>query len=205
MRQSLKREIKGTRLTPRRGGVTLETAYTFCISTRENTAVTTKTTARVKTAKVIEHAKPTKPRRVEKDADTLELQAATAKEELGRIRKLRAINRVNERGMKQTEIANFVGLSQAEVSRILKRISIAPTMLDRCPREVILENVAGELSHDEMLDELAGWKFSFARDAEPDNPLSIRTVGAWEQVTQALYRGLIDYEDYDFLLASAQS
>lgn len=130
------------------------------------------------------------------------LHAAYAKEELGRIEKLRQIDQAHKQGAKQGAIAQAVNLSQAEVSRILKRISVAPRMLDRSPREVILEWAAGELPHQAMLRELQSWHFSFARAAEPDNPLSVQTSGSWDQVTDAMRRGLIDYEDYDLLLDS---
>lgn len=130
-----------------------------------------------------------------------QLQVAYAREELARLNKLRAIYSANvKHGQSQTSIAKYAGLSQAEVSRIVKRVSIAPEMLNYSPREVILQFVAGEKEHQDMLEELARWTYSFAQDAEPENTLTVRTSGSWEQVTDALHRNLIDYDDYDYLL-----
>ena len=132
---------------------------------------------------------------------TNELQVAYAREELARLNKLRAIYSANvKHGRSQTAIAKDAGLSQAEVSRIVKRVSIAPEMLYHSPREVILQFVAGDIEHRAMLEELAHWPYSFAQDAESENPLTVRTSGSWEQVTDAMHRNLIDYDDYDYLL-----
>lgn len=132
------------------------------------------------------------------------LRAAYAKEELGRIEKLREISLAHQRGQSQTAIALEAGISQAEVSRSVKRVKLVPGMIERCPREVILEFVAGEISADQMLQELSQWNYSHAQDAEANNPLSVRTSGSWEQVSDAYNRGLIDYEDYEYLQQQAK-
>lgn len=127
------------------------------------------------------------------------LRAAYAKEELGRIEKLREIFLAYNRGQSQTSIALEAGISQAEVSRSVKRVKLVPSMIDRCPREVILEFVAGEISADQMLQELSQWNYSHAQDAEANSPLSVRTSGSWEQISDAYSRGLIDYDHYEYL------
>lgn len=127
------------------------------------------------------------------------IQVAAAREELARLEKLRAIDQAAHIGRPQTAIAMEAGISQAEVSRIIKRIKFVPSMLERFPREVVLEAVAGQITHAKMMDELRNWDYSYARDAEPQNPLSVRTSGSWDQVTEAFHRGLIDSTDYEFL------
>ncbi|WP_024819028.1 hypothetical protein [Arthrobacter sp. 31Y] len=128
------------------------------------------------------------------------LQIAYAQKELARLDHIRAVMSAHKDGASQTAIANDAGISQAEVSRILRRIEAVPGAVARSPREVILRHAAGQLDHTSMLTELVSWNYSFAQDAEPENPLSVRTSGSWEQVTDALHRGLLSDDDFDYLL-----
>lgn len=80
--------------------------------------------------------------------------------------------------------------------RTVRRVALFPEMLDRTPYEVICEYAAGETSWDDVVAELADWPFTFAEDAEPDNPLSARTVGSWDDVSMAQGQGLISESEY---------
>lgn len=145
--------------------------------------------------------RPTHAPSTEAKRTTNPLHIAYAREELARLNKLRAIYRAHvQEGKSQTAIAKDAGLSQAEVSRIVKRVGIAPHMLDVSPTEIVLQFVAGDIEHHDMMEKLTHWPYSFARDAEPENPLTVRTSGSWDEVTDAMHRGLVDYDDYDYLL-----
>lgn len=74
--------------------------------------------------------------------------------------------------------------------------ALFPELLDRTPYEVICEYAAGETSWDDVVAELSDWPFTFAEDAEPDNPLTVRTVGSWDDVEMAVHRGLISDSEY---------
>lgn len=83
--------------------------------------------------------------------------------------------------------------------RTVRIVTLFPEMLDRTPSEVILEYAAGETSWDDVVAELSDWPFTFAEDAEPNNPLSVRTIGSWDDVSMAQHRGLITTSEYWWL------
>lgn len=134
-----------------------------------------------------------------------QLQIAYAVKELAYLRHLRAVVQESVAGTPQTKVAFDAGISQAEVSRILKRVKLVPGMIEECPRETILLGVIGEITHSEMMHRLEAWPYSFARDVEPENPLSERATGTWDQVTNALHRGLLSESDYEHLMERARS
>jgi transcriptional regulator with XRE-family HTH domain len=123
-----------------------------------------------------------------------------ANRELNRIDQLRACHEANELGISQGEIARRLVISQPEVSRILKKIRNFPELLERTPREVILDFHAERISHDQMMYELKNWHYTFAADAEPGNPEGALTSGDWDQIVDAVHRDLIDMADYEALL-----
>jgi hypothetical protein len=134
-----------------------------------------------------------------------QLQVAYAEKELAQLRHLRAVVEASAHGTSQTAIALDAGISQAEVSRILRRVSLVPSMIENSPREIILRWVVGEETHASMMRKLETWDYSFARDVEPDNPLGSRSSGSWDQVTDALHRGFLSDSDYENLLQRARA
>ncbi|OMH34294.1 hypothetical protein BGP79_04055 [Tersicoccus sp. Bi-70] len=129
-----------------------------------------------------------------------ELARVHAQRELNRLNALRACNKAREDGMTQVEIARKLGVSQPEVHRMLRKVDHFPELLDRTPREVILDFHAELINHSEMMDELKVWPFTFSTPAEPKNPLSPSARGSWEDVVDAVHRDLLLVEDYDELL-----
>lgn len=125
--------------------------------------------------------------------------------ELNRIELLRSCKRAHVEGLKQEEIAQRLQLSQAEVSRILKKIKNFPELLEVTPREVILDFHAEKILHAEMLEKLKNWQFTFAQDAEPNNPEGALTRGSWDDVTDAFHRDLIDIHDYQEIREAARN
>lgn len=134
-----------------------------------------------------------------------ELRAVAARAELVRLEKLRLIAVACESGMSQSTIAGLVGVSQPEVSRIVKRLTLVPEVINYSPLEVAFEYAANKISRDQLLEKLVNFSYSFSRDAEPGNPLGARATGTWDQVTEAYHRGLIEYEDYDTLSRRVRS
>lgn len=116
--------------------------------------------------------------------------------ELNRIDLLRGCAAARAANLKQEEIAQRLQISQAEVSRILRKIRNFPELLEVTPRELILDFHAGRLLHGEMLQQLKEWQYTFSQDAEPDNPEGALTGGSWDDVVEAFHRDLIDMEDY---------
>lgn len=129
-----------------------------------------------------------------------ELQVSYAERELARLHLLRSVDAASRAKVSQVAIARDAGVSQPEVHRILRKLSDFPPMLDRTPREIILLWVAGRLGHDEMMDELLSWPYSFSTDVEPSNPLGQYSSGSWDQVNEAMLRGLLGEEDYTCLV-----
>lgn len=116
--------------------------------------------------------------------------------ELNRIELLRSCKKAHEDGLKQEEIAQRLQISQAEVSRILRKIKNFPALLEVTPREIILDFHAEKILHTEMLQQLKVWQYTFSQDAEPDNPEGALTGGSWDDVVDAFHRDLIDMRDY---------
>lgn len=133
-----------------------------------------------------------------------DLLRSYAEKELARLHQIRAVVDASKAGNSQVSIAREAGISQAEVHRILRRVADAPEMLERSPHEVILDWVVERIGHESMMDELLHWPYSFSEEAEPNNPLTVRTSGTWDQVTGAVYRGLLSDDDYDHLLESVR-
>ncbi|WP_125612638.1 MarR family transcriptional regulator [Specibacter cremeus] len=125
-----------------------------------------------------------------------ELARIFADRELNRIDQLRVCSEARRQGLTQMEIARYLSISQPEVHRILRRIENFPALLDRTPREVILDFHAERIGHEEMMQTLKGWPYTFSSDAEPANPLGALTGGSWDDITDAVQRDLIDLEDY---------
>lgn len=125
-----------------------------------------------------------------------DLQISYAERELARLHLLRSVQDAARDKVSQTAIARDAGVSQPEVHRILRRLSDFPTMLERTPREVILRWVVGRIGHEEMVEELLSWPYTFSVDVEPTNPEGEYSSGTWDQVTEAMLRGLLGEEDY---------
>ncbi|WP_083955971.1 sugar-binding transcriptional regulator [Tersicoccus phoenicis] len=133
-----------------------------------------------------------------------ELARVHAQRELNRLDALRACSKARATGMTQVEIARSLGVSQPEVHRMLRKADSFPELIDRTPREVILDFHAGLLDHADMMAELKSWPFTFSGAAEPDNPLGPSTRGSWEDVVDAVHRDLLLVEDYEELFAAHQ-
>lgn len=132
-----------------------------------------------------------------------ELARVYAGRELNRLDLLRACAAARSKGLKQAEIARRLSISQPEVHRILRKIKNFPDLLDKTPREVILQFHAGRIEHEPMIQELKAWNYTYSQDAEPGNPEGQLTAGTWDDIPDAFHRDLITGEDYEAIVAAA--
>lgn len=110
------------------------------------------------------------------------LRAVPARNELARILKLRAVNDAVVAGWTQRRIADEIGMEQPEVSRLAKAARLTPEVLERSPREVLLEYAVGMIDHAAMIRELEGWNYTFGR---PDPTGDVYLPGTWDQIERA--------------------
>ena len=114
-----------------------------------------------------------------------DLRAIPAEKELLQLKLLRAVGKATDENVPQRTIAAMLGVAQPEVSRILKKLRLNPAARDRSPREVMLEHAAGRISHEQMMNELRDWDYTFGRIA-PDDPIGESYVrGSWDQIERA--------------------
>lgn len=114
-----------------------------------------------------------------------DLRAIPAEKELLQLKLLRAVGRATGKNVPQRTIAVMLGVAQPEVSRILKKLRLNPAARERSPREVMLEHAAGRISHEQMMNELGSWDYTFGHIA-PDDPMGESYVrGSWDQIERA--------------------
>lgn len=113
---------------------------------------------------------------------TRQLRAVPARTELSKILKLRAVDAAVRAGWSQDRIAEQIGVRQPEVSRLAKAARLTPEVCTRSPREVLLEYAAGMIDHTAMMDELAGWDYTFGHT---DPTGEVYLPGSWDQVERA--------------------
>lgn len=129
-----------------------------------------------------------------------ELAQVFAIGELNRVDRLRACAKASESGLGQADIAMRLGVSQPEVHRMLRKIKNFPSLLRETPREVILQFHAEKINHEQMMQTLRLWPYTFGKSAEPENPESELMRGSWDDITDAFHRDLIDVGDYEELV-----
>ncbi|HEY5881223.1 MAG TPA: LysR family transcriptional regulator [Nakamurella sp.] len=124
-----------------------------------------------------------------------------ALEEWTDLQTLRSVHDALERRIDQTRIARTLGISQPAVSKIAKRARLAPHLLQRSPREVILERAIGRIDDQAMLDELCAWRYSDGHfnDAGSVEPESYG-AGTFDQVTGAVGAGLLTTQEYEAIV-----
>ncbi|TSD40286.1 hypothetical protein FFI94_031480 [Rhodococcus sp. KBS0724] len=114
-----------------------------------------------------------------------DLRAIPAEKELLQLKLLRAVGKATGENVPQRTIAVMLGVAQPEVSRILKKLRLNPAARDRSPREVMLEHAAGRISHEQMMNELRDWDYTFGHIAS-DDPIGESYVrGSWDQIERA--------------------
>lgn len=91
----------------------------------------------------------------------------------------------------QATIAQDLGISQAEVSRMLQVLREHPEFLEETPGTVIARYTLGQIDRAELVRTLGGWQFTFG-EFEPDAFWPEYAGGSWDQVESAWLHGEID-------------
>lgn len=132
----------------------------------------------------------------EKDIER-QLRAISPRAELAQLEKIRAVLAAAEAGWSQRDIARRVGVEQPEISRLLKKARLRPDVCERTPREVVLRYAVGELTHEQMMDELEHWDYTFGGIPEDDPAADAYVRGSWDQIERA--GDLLSDDDYQRL------
>lgn len=140
--------------------------------------------------------------------------------EAGRARKLRQrvnldqldyrreLSRLASLGGTQRQLSKVLGISQPSLSTALKTAQKVPPakpgFSGADPYEVCQRYAVGELTRDQLIDELTRWEYATPAKRERDyfDDLRFATPGSFADVGQAFDDGLIDVNAYDTVLAA---
>lgn len=134
---------------------------------------------------------------------TRDLRAIPATKELFQRQVMRALSRAVAAGLTQREISTLVEVSQPEISRLLKKAAARPELLERGPRDVLLEHAANLIDHEQMMRELLDWPYTFGRFPDDDPMGETYLPGTWDQIERA--GDLLTDEDYRRLLEATST
>lgn len=126
------------------------------------------------------------------------LRAVSPREQLARLEKLRAVLAAAEAGWEQREIARLLGVTQPEVSSLIKAAGLRSDVRERSPREVLWRHAVGEIGHEAMMDEPIGWDYTFGGPPADESSSDAYVRASWDQIERA--RGLLGPDDYQWLL-----
>ncbi|WP_431030907.1 hypothetical protein [Plantibacter sp. RU18] len=118
----------------------------------------------------------------------------------------RELTRLASLGIPQRQLSKELGISQPSLSTALKtaeKVSPArPGFSGADPYEICLRYSVGELTRDQLIDELTRWDYVIPEAREHDffDDLRFSTPGSFSDVGQARNEGLIDGDAYDLVL-----
>ncbi|WP_431838587.1 hypothetical protein [Cellulomonas sp. Y8] len=116
---------------------------------------------------------------------------------------LRDLAAASGSGVTQTEIARELRVTQPAISQSLKTATATPPILDgfhgATPYEVAERYAAGEITREQVVDELARWPYT-PGDRGDGFDWTTYDPGTFEDVTRARRDGLLDSETYDAVL-----
>ncbi len=132
------------------------------------------------------------------------LQRLRARRAVDRLDELRTLARLASSSMSQSAIAVALGVSQPAVSKRLREAAeLAPVregFSGASAYEIAQRCAAGELSREQVLEELSRWSYEPGDRGDGVDWLSVR-LGEFERtVGKAADQGLIDGELYDELV-----
>jgi hypothetical protein len=151
-------------------------------------------------------AQPAKTPRERKALEAAVIDAVQSRRtrELANLESLRAIRDLHDKGVSQRQIAKWVGVSQAEVSRRLKRRSALPGGVS--PREIALRRAAGRISTEEMMHELSKLTYtSVVPDASAAFDGGASGTGTAKQLASSFQEGLLSRDEYENLRRSVHT
>lgn len=133
-----------------------------------------------------------------------EAKRLRARAELDRISQLRLVAQALTEGSSQASIAVTLGISQPTVSRLARQIRAGLDVNQVTPAEIINRYAAGEIDENEMFDLLLAEPFTVGvYDPTPTGSGYVR--GTWDDVQNAVGRGLITDEQYNLLATKSST
>jgi transcriptional regulator with XRE-family HTH domain len=113
---------------------------------------------------------------------------------------LRGLAEATALGVTQSEIARELRLTQPTISSSLKTARVTPQVREgfhgASPYEIAERYAAGEITRDQLVDELTRWSYAPSASGDGVDWLTYE-AGEWnEQVVPALDEGLIDDATY---------
>lgn len=136
-------------------------------------------------------------RRARRLRQRLNLDQLDYRRELGRLAGL---------GATQRQLSAVLGISQPTLSTALKKAAevIPPRQgfSGAEPYEICQRYAVGELTRDQLVDELTRWDYALPPIVDHDHfdDLRFSTPGSFDDVRNALQDGLIDADTYDVIL-----
>jgi transcriptional regulator with XRE-family HTH domain len=124
---------------------------------------------------------------------------------LAQVDYLRDLTEATALGASQTEIARELRVTQPAISKALRGAATTPPVLEGfhggSPYEIAERYAAGELTREQVVDELARWPYT---PADPGDGVDWMTYdpGTFDDVVRARRDGLLDTETYDAVLES---
>ncbi len=128
---------------------------------------------------------------------------------LGQMDYRRELSRLAGLGGTQRQLAQALGISQPSLSSALKAAQKVPAAREGFagadPYEICLRYSVGELSCDEVIDQLTRWKYVARKPQEHDyfDDLRFEVPGSIDDVVRAADDGLIDGEVYDRVISAS--
>lgn len=119
----------------------------------------------------------------------------------------RELSRLAGLGGTQRQLSKVLGISQPSLSTALKTAQKVPPartgFSGADPYEVCQRFAVGELTREQLIDELTRWQYATVARRENDyfDDLRFATPGSFDDVGQAFDDGLIDADAYDTVLA----
>ena len=140
-------------------------------------------------------------RDITRDQAAAELDEVAARLRLDKRALLRVVARAHKAGMRQRAIEKRLDVSQATVHRLLRQTTDNPAVLEPTPAEIIDRRTAGQISTEQMMDQLLNWTFTFGTVPKVDGVATdAYTPGSWDEIERAFYRGQLTEDELGRLM-----
>lgn len=112
-------------------------------------------------------------------------------------RRLKKLRRGQDKQVSQSKVARRLHISQPALSKALKASEgvedVPEGFSGASPREICQLYAIGELSREQLIDELSRWQYpAVIKFADDWDNLSFSPPGSWDEVERAADDGLID-------------
>lgn len=136
-----------------------------------------------------------------RDGAAKKLDAVAARLRLDKRDLLRAVAEANAADMVHRTIEGHLDVSQTTVHRLLRQTKENPTMLEPTPAEIIDRRTAGQITTEQMMDQLLTWNYTFGRVPKVDDvTMDAYYPGSWDDIERAYYRGLLTEDEVSQLM-----